>query len=435
MKPTNVSTKQQRIAELAKRDPGMAFKSLNHNIDYEWMQCAYEETRKDGAPGIDNQTAEDYAANLEQNLLSLMSRIKGGTYKAPLVRRHYIPKTDGSRRSLGIPCFEDKIAQKAVTMLLEPIYEQDFKGCSFGYRPKRSPHDALRAIQIAIMKRGCEWVLDVDLRKYFSSIVPSKLREMLAIRVKDGMVQRMINIWLKAGVFEDGAIHYPEAGTPEGGVISPILSNVYLHYVLDEWFEKEVQQRLKGESALVRFCDDFVMLFTSAEEAERVHGVLEKRLGKFGLATHPDKTQLVDFRRPSNKQEDIKHCSMKTTFDFLGFTHYWGKTRRGGLAPKVKTAKDRFRRAIAKINEQCRNMRNWPLTEQCERLNRMLKGHYQYYGVSDNIQSLRKLKQRAQKYWKKWLSRRSSHSLIRWKIFNRTLTGLLPGAKIFHKLY
>ena len=236
MKPENVSTKQERIAELARSNPVMAFTSLNHYLDYEWVRYAYECTRKDGAVGVDGQSAEEYAANLERNLLSLIERLKSGRYLAPPVRRHYIPKSDGGKRALGIPSFEDKIAQRAIVMLLEPIYEQDFLDCSFGFRPGRSAHQALQAVRSGIMQQGGRWVLDVDVRKYFASIDRAKLRELLARRVTDGVVRRLIDKWLKAGVLEAGQLSYPDAGTPEGGVISPILANVFLHHVLDEWY-------------------------------------------------------------------------------------------------------------------------------------------------------------------------------------------------------
>ena len=244
---------------LARGNPEMAFYTLNQYLDYEWVRYAYECTRKDGAAGVDDQRAEDYAANLEQNLLNLVDQLKSGRYQAPPVRRHYIPKSDGSgERGLGIPCFADKVAQRAIVMLLEPIYEQTFLDCSYGFRPARSAHQALQAVRRAIMEQGGRWVLDVDLRKYFDSIDPAKLRECLDRRVTDGVVRRLIDKWLKAGVFEDGQVHYPETGTPQGGVISPCLANVFLHYVLDEWFADQVQPRLRGPSTLVRFADDFV---------------------------------------------------------------------------------------------------------------------------------------------------------------------------------
>jgi len=226
LKPASVQTKQERIAELARDNPERAIYTLHHHIDYEWVRYAYECTRKDGATGVDGQTAADYAANLEQNLLSLIERIKSGRYYAPAVRRHYIPKRDGGQRGLGIGCFEDKVAQRAIVMLLEPIYEQVFKDCSYGFRPKRSAHQALREIWLAVMARGGRWILDVDIRKFFDSLVPAQLRAFLDRRVTDGVVRRMIDKWLKAGVLEEGQLHYPEAGTPQGGVITPWTQKV-----------------------------------------------------------------------------------------------------------------------------------------------------------------------------------------------------------------
>jgi RNA-directed DNA polymerase len=258
MDPTNLSTKRQWIAELARTKPGEALFSLHHVIDLEWMQEAFELTRKDGAPGIDGARATDYEANLEANLLDLLERIKSGRYKAPPVRRTYIPKADGSQRPLGIPTFEDKVAQRAVTMVLEAVYEQDYLPCSYGFRPGRSAHQALRELISVMTLRGQHWVLDVDLRKYFDSIPHCQLRAVLDQRVTDGVIRRMIDKWLKAGVLEDGLLRLTSEGTPQGGVISPMLSNIYLHHVLDQWFENEVKPRMAGPCTLVRFADDCV---------------------------------------------------------------------------------------------------------------------------------------------------------------------------------
>jgi RNA-directed DNA polymerase len=291
-------------------------RSLDANRDTRCLRYAYECTRKDGAVGVDGQTAQEYAANLEQKLQSLIDRLKSGRYRAPPVRRHYIDKSGGSKRALGIPSFEDKVAQRAIVMLLEPIYEQDFQDCSFGFRSGRSAHQALQVVRRGIMVKRGRWVLEVDVRKYFDSIDHAKLRELLARRVTDGVVRRMIDKWLKAGVLEQGQIFYPGSGTPQGGVISPTLSNVFLHYVLDEWFAQQVQPRLRGTSTLIRYFDDFVMLFACREDAERVHAVLGKRLGKFGLQLHPDKTQLIDFRLPAERVG--VETALPTTFTFLG---------------------------------------------------------------------------------------------------------------------
>jgi RNA-directed DNA polymerase len=319
MSPANLSTKRRWIAELARNKRKTALTLLHHHIDLEWMHEAYELTRKDGARGIDGVTADGYEANLEANLLDLLGRIKSGRYRAPPVRRSYIPKADGSRRPLGIPTFEDKVAQRAIVMVLEAVYEQDFLSCSYGFRPGRSAHDALRELHSVITRQGQYWVLDVDIRKYFDTIPHQQLRELLDQRVTDGVIRRMIDKWLKAGVLEDGLLHRTTEGTPQGGVISPLLSNIYLHHVLDEWFDTEVRPRLAGSCTLVRFADDFVMTFKNHRDAKRVVEVLGKRLGRYGLTLHPDKTRFIDFRpeRPGGTHPDCK----EPPFDFLGFTH------------------------------------------------------------------------------------------------------------------
>ncbi len=260
------------------------------------MLEAYRLTRKDGAPGIDGVTAADYEVNLEANLLDLLERIKSGRYQAPPVRRACIPKADGSQRMLGIPNFEDKVAQRAVTMVLEEIYERDFLSCSYGFRPRRSAHQALRTLQKVLWAKRLYWVIDVDIRKYFDTIPHSHLRSFLDQRVTDGVIRRMIDKWLKAGAVEDGFLHRTTEGSPQGGVISPCLSNIFLHHVLDEWFETVVRPRLRGECTLVRYADDALMAFDNVVDAERVLSVLGKRLARYGLTLHPDKTRLVDFR-------------------------------------------------------------------------------------------------------------------------------------------
>ena len=433
MKPESVSTKQERIAKLAKTNPAMAFTSLNHYIDYEWIAYAYELTRKDGAVGVDGQTAEDYAQDLECNLLSLIDRLKSGRYHAPPVRRHFIPKGDGQgQRGLGIPSFEDKVAQRAIVMLLEPIYEQDFYDCSYGYRPGRSAHQALRAIRQAIMVQSGRWVLDIDVCKYFDSIDRAKLRAFLAKRVTDGVVRRLIDKWLKAGVLEGGQISYPETGTPQGGVVSPLLSNIFLHYVLDEWVTETVQPRLKGRSTLVRFCDDFVMVFELHADGVRVQNVLGKRLERFGLRLHPDKSRLVDFRC---HRLDTRGgpTSLPTTFNFLGFIHLWGKSRKRKWVVRQLMAKDRLARAVKNILAQCRRMMHWPLRAQHERLCRLIRGHFAYFGITDNCPRLQRLRRLAERVWRRVLARRSRDRHLSWAVFTRLLRRFpLPRAVIVH---
>src|SRR5580658_5746749 len=322
--PTNLSTNRQRIASLARTKRRTALYSLHHVIDLDWMMEAYRLTRRDGSPGIDGVRAEDHERNLEANLLDLLDRIKSGRYRAPPVRRAYIPKADGSQRPLGIPTFEDKVAQRAVTMVVEEIYEQDFLPCSYGFRPGRSAHQAFRTLQNVLWAKRLYWVLDIDIRKYFDSIPHSHLRAFLDQRVTDGVIRRMIDKWLKAGAVEDGLLRRTTEGSPQGGVISPCLSNIFLHHVLDEWFETEVRPRLKGGCTLVRFADDAGMAFEDFLDAKRVLGVLGKRLARYGLTLHPDKTRFVDFR--NNRPSGINHPETNgTSFTFLGFAHVWGK--------------------------------------------------------------------------------------------------------------
>jgi group II intron reverse transcriptase/maturase len=398
----------------------------------DWMREAFRLTRKDGAPGIDGATAQDYERNLEANLLDLLERIKSGRYQAPPVRRAYIPKADGSQRMLGIPTFEDKVAQRAVTMLLEAVYEQDFLPCSYGFRPGRSAHDALRELQNVLWSRRLHWVVDIDIRKYFDSIPHVHLRAFLDQRVTDGVIRRMIDKWLSAGAVEDGLPRRATEGSPQGGVISPLLSNIFLHHVLDEWFENEAKPRLDGGSLLVRFADDAIMAFDNIVDAQRVLAVLGKRLERFGLTLHPDKTRLVDFR--PRVTDGSRHPDTDgITFDFLGFTHVWGRSRRGKNMIMQVTAKSRFARALGAVSDWCRKHRHWKLRDQHRHLSSMLRGHFAYYGVGGNSRRLHRYAHQAARIWRKWLSRRERGSPIPWARFRAMLERHpLPPAKISH---
>ena len=384
--PDPVSTKQQRIAALTKQSPQLGFTSLNHHLDLIWLVEAYNRTRKDGAPGVDGQTDNDYGLTLLDNLESLLDRAKSGAYFAPPVRRVHIPKGTGKQtRPLGIPTLEDKILQRAVVMALEPIYEQDFLDCSYGFRPGRSAHAALYALRQQVMDlRGC-WLVEVDIRKFFETLDHAHLRNLLRQRVRDGVLLRLIDKWLKAGVLEDGNVSYPEAGAPQGGVISPLLSNVYLHYVLD---------------------------------------VLPKRFGKYGLTIHPDKTRLVPFGRPSRypRRPDQETETQPGSFDFLGFTHYWSRSRKGNWVVKQKTAGSRFHRAVKRIGEWFRLNRHLPVREQFQAFTQKLRGHYAYYGgVVGNVRCLHRFRYEAVRLWQKWLSRRKRRGQFSWERLNRLL--------------
>jgi len=434
----NVYTKQQRIAELAKQSPQMGFTSLAYLMDIDWLCEAYRRTRKDGAVGVDGQTAAEYEQNLEANLQSLLDRAKSGTYYAPPVRRVHIPKGGSTTetRPIGIPTLEDKVLQRAVVMLLEPIYEQDFHDCSHGFRPGRSAHGALDAFwKQAMDSAGCR-VLEVDIRKFFDTLDHAHLRELLRRRVRDGAVLRLIGKWLNAGVLEDGSISYPESGSPQGGVISPLLSNIFLHYVLDEWFEREVKPHLVGRAHLIRYADDFVLGFTHEADARRVLEVLPKRFGKYGLTIHPAKTRLVSFRRPPRRSSDSDEPGSPGTFDLLGFTHYWGRSLKGNWVVKRKTARSRLTRAIWTIAEWCRRHRHQPVGEQQQTLGQKLRGYYAYYGVTGNAYALTQFRTAVVRCWWKWLNRRNRERSLDWDVFNRLLERYpLPAVQVVHSVY
>jgi len=410
----------------------VALCSLHHVIDLDWMKEAYRLTRKDGAPGIDGVTAADYEVDLEARLLDLLERIKSGRYRAPPVRRAYIPKADGSHRMLGIPTFEDKVAQRAITMVLEAVYEEDFYPCSYGFRPGRSAHQALGDMQNVLWAKRLYWVIDLDIRKYFDSIPHSQLRTFLDQRVTDGVIRRMIDKWLNAGAVENGLLRRATMGSPQGGVVSPCLSNIFLHHVLDEWFETEVRPRLRGNCTLARYADDAVMAFDNIVDAKRVLAVLGKRLGRFGLTLHPDKTRLVDFR--PRRTESTRHPETDgTNFDFLGLTHVWGRSRRGKDMVLQITAKGRFARALAAVSIWCRQHRHRRIRDQHRHLSSMMRGHFAYYGVGGNSRRLRWYAHQVVKIWQKWLSRRDRQSWFHWSRLNEMLRHHpLPPPKIVH---
>lgn len=418
--PENVSTRLQRIAQLAREAPDLAFTSLNHHIDLEWLREAYRRTRKDGAPGVDGLTAAEYEGDLEGNLEGLLNRAKEGTYRAPPVRRVNIPKGSGPEtRPIGIPTFEDKVLQRAVAMVLEAIYEQDFLDCSYGFRPGRSAHGALQALREGA--RGVEggWVLEIDLRKYFDSIPHAQLRGVLSQRVRDGVITRLIGKWLNAGVWERGSVTYPKRGSPQGGVISPMLSNIYLHEVLDKWFEQQVKPRLTGPAHLIRYADDAVIVFRNERDARRVLAVLPKRCEKYGLTLHPEKTRLVQFRNPEIKRGPDDQGP--GAFSFLGFTHFWALSRKGRWHIRRKTAKDRFARAVGALSVWFQKVRHWSIQDQYATLSQKLRGHASYYGIPGNSGAVGRLYQQARSLWHKWLNRRDQKDQMPWDRFKQVL--------------
>jgi group II intron reverse transcriptase/maturase len=411
-----VSTRTARIAEVAKRHRNAALQTLAHHLDMSWMREAHCRTRKSGATGVDRQTSESYGQNLESNLAELLERAKSGSYRAPPVRRVHIPKGNGQSRPLGIPTFEDKVLQRAVAMLLEAVYEQDFLDCSFGFRPGRSAHQALATLRDTLMEMGGGWLIEVDIRDYFGSIEHQHLREALGHRIGDGVVLRLIGKWLNAGVMEDGRLSYPESGTPQGGVISPILANVYLHEVLDTWFENEVKPRLGGKAKLVRFADDFVIAFEREDDARRVYAVLPKRFERFGLQLHPEKTRLVPFKKPPWSRDDdgTSDGMERAVFELLGFKLFWARSQRGYWVIKLETAANRFTRTLHRLSEWCRMNRHLPIAEQWESLGAKLRGHFNYFGIVGNRGRLVAVRHELYGIWRNWLNRRSQRARVTW---------------------
>ncbi len=433
----SVSTKLQRIARMAKEHPERAFTNLAHHIDLDFLREAYRLTRKDGATGVDGVTGEDYGRDLEGNLQDLLDRFKSGRYRAPDVRRVHIPKGDGRTRPLGIPTFEDKVLQRAVAMILEAVYEQDFLPCSYGFRPGRSAHQALEATWKGLMDMGGGAVVEADIRDCFGTIDHAWLRKILGRRIRDGVIVRQIGKWLNAGVMEHGQRATPTAGTPQGGVISPLLANIYLHDVLDVWFERFARPQLRGGAQLVRYADDFVILCEHEDDARRLHAALPGRFGRYGLELHPAKTRLIPFQKPPRRPPGSSVEPTGDSWDFLGFTHFWSMSRRGRWVVKRKTMAPRLARALKAVSAWCRAHRHLPVREQHRVLSAKLRGHCAYYGITGNSRALWQFRRGMEETWRRWLMRRSGGARRRnwdwWHAFKRRWS--LPPAFAPHSIY
>ena len=410
----NMFTKHIRIAELAKEDKGRKFFSIAHLLTPDALYEAFEGLRKDASVGVDGVTYAGYEAEAWENIRKLHGRVKRGQYRAQPLRRVYIPKEDGRQRPISIPSLEDKILQKAAVDLLNAIYEQDFLGCSYGFRPGRGPQDALDEVGRVICRRPISYVLEADIRGYFDAIVRGLLIEMIEKRVSDGQLLRLIGKWINVGVIDDGRLLVTETGTGQGQVISPLLANIYLHYILDEWFEKVVKPRLKGEAYEIRYCDDFILCFQCREDAEKVLEVLTKRFEKYGLTLHPEKTRLIEFGRYALTKSEKPGGRKPATFDFLGFTHICKRSRGGKFTIHVRTMRERLKRSLQRIALWCREHRHDPVEEQQRSLNRKLRGHYEYYGRSTNSPRLSEFYQEVRRLWHKWLNRRTRGKPLPW---------------------
>ena len=428
-----MSPKLLKVVDRAKREPEGRFNSLAHLMDVPALERSYRRMRKDAAVGVDGVTKDDYGQDLERNLRDLHERMKAKRYRHQPIRRVHIPKGQGKTRPIGIAAFEDKLVQDVIREVLEAIYEQDFLDCSYGFRPKRSAHDAIRTLDRIVHRGEVSWILEADVLSFFDSLDRKKLKEMLEIRVADGSLLRLIGKCLHVGVLDGVELSTSETGTAQGSVLSPLLGNVYLHYTLDLWFEQEVKPRLRGRATLVRYCDDFIIGFEFEDDARCVMDVLGKRLERFGLALHPDKTRLIPFRRPPAGQKNGKGPA---TFDFLGFTLYWARSSKGRWGMLCKTRSASLRRAIQSVYQWCRRHRHHSVKDQHAALTRRIQGHFNYFGVSGNFRSLLLVIEQAKRSWYKWLCRRSQRKRLTWERFEDLLRDFpLPRPRITVRIW
>ena len=408
----------RKVAERAKREPATKFFSLAYLIDAEALRVAYDHLRGAAAVGVDGITKEAYGQALEANLQELHERLRTQRYRHQPILRVHLPKEPGKTRPVGMSCTEDKVVQTALRQVLEAIYEQDFLDCSYGFRPGRSAHGAVRALTRAVDAGEANWVLELDVMSFFDSLCRTQLREMLQTRVADGSLLRLVSKCLHVGVLDGAEFSTPDEGTAQGSTLSPLLGNVYLHHALDQWFTQEIRPRLRGTATLVRYADDAVIGFERQDDAERVLAVLGLRLARFGLTLHPDKTRLLDFRPPGPDQQTGKGPA---SFDFLGFTWYHRRTRSGRWVVACKTRRARLARAITAASDYCRRQRHQPIQAQHAALTRRLRGHYNYFGVSGNHRSLRQLHGRVTRAWHTWLNRRSQRARLTWERYRDLL--------------
>lgn len=421
-----METKLIQIAEKAKDSPQLVFHSLAHLIDKVCLERSFRKLRPGAATGIDNRSYSDYEQDLWANIHDLHQRLKSGRYKAPDIRRAWIPKGDGEgQRPLGISTIEDKIVQRAVNDLLSVIYENDFSDYSFGFRKGKSAHQALSRLRSRCMQYPFRWIVDADIKSCFDSFDHRFIMDILKKRVNDGSINRLIYQWMKAGVIDGNQLFKPESGVPQGNIISPLLSNIYLHEVLDSWLE-EIRPMLRGEMFFIRFADDYVIGFQYKEDARRVFNTLPKRFSKYGLTIHPGKTRLLDFS-PENK-------GGSGTFDFLGFTHYWAKSKRGHWVIKRKTKRAKVNQVFKALYSYCRFNRHQRVGEQWKELCLKIKGYYAYFAIPGNYRFLQRIYRNACLYWFKWLNRRSQYNSYTWEGFKSLLrTFPLPFPRIIHK--
>lgn len=421
-----------RVREVARMEKGTRFTALLHHVDIDRLREAYRAIRPAAAPGVDGVTWAAYGQELETNLHDLHTRLHTGRYRAKPSRRAYIPKADGRQRPLGIATLEDKIVQRGVVEVLNAIYEVDFLGFSYGFRPGRGPHHALDALAVGIERKRVNWVLDADVRDFFTTLDHDWLEKFLGHRIADQRVLRLISKWLNAGVIEDGKWSGTSEGAPQGASVSPLLANVYLHYVFDLWAQWWRSRYARGDVIIVRFADDFTVGFEYEQDAQRFLVELRERFAKFGLELHPDKTRLIEFGRHAVRRRAARGVGKPETFDFLGFTHVCGKTRTGRFWLKRLTISKRMRAKLREVNDQLKRRRHQPVPEQGRWLGSVVRGHLAYYAVPGNTDAVAAFRTQVTRHWYKALKRRSQRTRLNWTRMNRIATRWLPPARVIH---
>ncbi len=429
---SGASSELGRVREVARRDRKARFTALLHHVSLGRLRAAYWATRPQAAPGVDGVTWAQYGRDLEANLQDLHVRVQAGRYRAQPSRRVYIPKADGRQRPLGIASLEDKIVQRAVVEVLNAVYEVDFRGFSYGFRPRRGPHDALDALTVGITRKRVNWVLDADIRDFFTSLDHGWLRRFLEHRIADRRVLRLIGKWLAAGVIEDGEWTASAEGSPQGASVSPLLANVYLHYVFDLWADHWRRRKAHGHVIIVRFADDFIVGFEHEQDARRFLDELRERFAEFGLELHPDKTRLIEFGRHAARNRAARGLGKPETFDFLGFTHLSAKTRKGRFWVKRITVAKRMRAKLREVNDQLKRRRHEPIPVQGQWLGSVVRGHLAYYAVPGNWAAVAQFRTQATRHWFKALRRRSQRTRVNWARMNRIAPRWLPKIRVMH---
>jgi group II intron reverse transcriptase/maturase len=428
----SVSQALERIRRVAKERKKEKFTSLLHHISIDLLVEAFSELKQDAAPGIDGLTWRDYGQNLERNLENLHARVHRGAYRALPSRRTYIPKPDGRQRPLAIAALEDKIVQRATAAVLNAIYEEDFLGFSYGFRPGRSAHDALDALDVGINSTKVNWIVDADIRSFFDEISQEWLVRFLEHRIGDRRVICLIQKWLKVGVLEDGIVTASGRGTGQGSVISPLLANIYLHYVLDLWAERWRRREATGDMIIVRYADDFIVGFQHKVDAQRFLDEMRKRLQEFALSLHPEKTRLIEFGRFAARDRKERGLGKPETFNFLGFTFICGKSRTGKFQLKRKTRRDRMRAKLRMVKEEMRRRMHQPIPVQGNWLHKVVKGYFNYHAVPTNFRALVAFRAAIAKRWLRTLIRRSDTANLNWTRMNKLIDDWLPQPRILH---